>query len=239
MKERSKILLIIPAYNEAENIEDHIRNLIQNYPQYDYVVINDCSTDRTEEICRRNGFNFISQPVNLGIGGTVQCGYLYATEKGYDIAVQVDGDGQHDPAYIETIIEPLMKEQADMVIGSRFIEKNGFQSSSMRRVGIQFLCSVIKFICKISITDATSGFRATNKRLTAFFANEYAYDYPEPEAIVSACLSGFKIQERPVLMRERAGGVSSISRLKSVYYMLKVTMAIVICRLNYSKRRSN
>ncbi len=232
-----KILIIIPAYNESENIERVVDDLTENYPQYDYVVVNDCSTDNTEEILRRRGYNYISLPTNLGIGGAVQSGYIYAVEHGYDIAVQTDGDGQHDPAYIEKLIEPIKADEADMTIGSRFIEKHGFQTSFIRRIGINFIKVVIKLCCGTRATDTTSGFRATNKALTAYFAKEYAQDYPEPEAIVAASLNGFRVKDVAVEMREREGGVSSINALRSVYYMIKVSLALIILRLGTRRKK--
>ena len=231
-----KILLIIPAYNEQDSIEAFIREIEEKCPEYDYVVINDCSTDRTEEILNKAKINHLSLPSNLGIGGAVQTGYLYALHYGYDIAVQQDGDGQHDPAYIKDVIEPIIRGEADMVIGSRFIEKNGFQSSFARRAGIRYLCAVIRFVCGARVTDATSGFRAVNKKLIAYFSNSYAQDFPEPEAIVSSTLAGYKVAEKPVIMRERMGGVSSINLIRSALFMIKVPLALVLRRLTMKKR---
>jgi len=201
------------------------------------VIINDGSTDNTEAICHENGFNYLSLPVNLGIGGAVQCGYLYARNNDYDIAVQLDGDGQHDVSDVETIIEPLIDNEADMVIGSRFITKEGFQSSGLRRFGSLLIRWIIRLCCGAKITDPTSGFRATNRLCISLFAREYANDYPEPEAIVSAILNGFKVIEKPVKMYHRGGGESSISSLRALYYMLKVPLALIIYRLSIRKGR--
>lgn len=234
---KPKILIIIPAYNEEKNIERLVDDLINNYPQYDYIVVNDCSTDSTKEILDRRGYNYISLPTNLGIGGGVQSGYIYAVEKGYDIAIQIDGDGQHDPAYIEKLIQPILNNEADITIGSRFINKTGFQSSALRRLGINIIRVVIKICSGVTSTDATSGFRATNKAATKFFSLNYANDYPEPEAIVSAALNGFKIKEVAVEMREREGGVSSINAKRSIYYMIKVSLSLLICRIGMKKKR--
>ena len=234
-----KILIIIPAYNESESIEKVVDNLIQNYPQYDYLIVNDCSTDNTEEIIQKRGYNYISLPVNLGIGGGVQSGYLYAVKNDYDIAIQMDGDGQHDPAYIEKLITPIISGKADITIGSRFIDKTGFQTSFMRRLGINIISLVIRMCCGVKITDTTSGFRASNSEANKFFSQNYAQDYPEPEAIVAASLNGFKIQEVAVEMNERMGGISSINAKRSVYYMIKVSLALIICRIGIKKRRSN
>ena len=231
-----KILLIIPAFNEAPSIVSVVSNLTRNYSQYDYIIVNDCSTDATESICIENAYNYISLPVNLGIGGAVQCGYRYAYDKGYDIAIQFDGDGQHSAEYIHNIVEPLIANTADMVIGSRFINKEGFQSSHIRRLGIAVIRYVIKLCSGAIVSDPTSGFRATNRSLIEMFAIEYAQDYPEPEAIVSATLRGYKVAEVPVQMNERNAGMSSINKLRAIYYMLKVPLALIIYRMGAIKK---
>ncbi|PRR83049.1 glycosyltransferase family 2 protein [Clostridium vincentii] len=233
-----KILVIIPAYNEEKNIIGVVENLQQKCSNVDYIIINDCSKDSTEKIIKDNGFNYISLPVNLGIGGGVQTGYRYAVENNYDIAIQIDGDGQHDPIYIEKLIEPIINGEADMVIGSRFIEKEGFQTSFMRRLGINFLKGLIKLCCRQEITDTTSGFRATSKDLTKRFADVYAQDYPEPEAIIDSVLNGYRVKEVPVIMHERKEGESSINTSTSVYYMIKVSLAIILCRLSNRRKFS-
>lgn len=230
-----KVLVIIPAYNEAANIKAVVENLVCNYPQYDYVVINDGSTDDTETICRQNGFNYISHPVNLGIGGGVQTGYLYAKKNNYDIAVQIDGDGQHDPKYIKNVIEPIERGRADIVIGSRFIERTGFQSSAARRLGIRFLSNLIRIFSGVRIKDVTSGFRAVNRNIINFYARDYAQDYPEPEAIIAGAIHGARIQEVPVQMKERNAGQSSINPLRSFYYMLKVSLTILLFRITFEE----
>lgn len=223
-----KKLIIIPAYNESDSIKNTVNDIVTNAPEFDYIVINDCSTDNTADICKNNNFNFLSLPINLGIGGAVQTGYMYAEKYGYDIAVQVDGDGQHDPSFLETMAEELEKEKLDMVIGSRFISKEGFQSSGVRRIGIKYFTALIKLFTGKKITDPTSGLRMINREIIILFANDYPNDYPEPESVVSIIKRGKKIKEIPVIMRERQGGVSSISIKKSVYYMIKVTLAILI-----------
>ncbi|MCR5102759.1 MAG: glycosyltransferase family 2 protein [Butyrivibrio sp.] len=227
-----KILVIIPSYNEGENIVKTVNNLKNCGTELDYLIINDCSTDNSEQIMKDNGFEYVTHPINLGIGGGVQCGYKYALKNGYDIAIQHDGDGQHDPKYIEKVIKPLVDGSADITIGSRFIEKEGFQSSASRRMGINFLSFLIKLVCGADIKDVTSGYRAVNRKYIEFYANNYPSDYPEPEAIVSAKLSGARIKEIPVIMKERENGVSSINLKRSVYYMIKVSLSILICRLS-------
>jgi len=225
-----KKLIIIPAFNEADNIEKTVQAILRNAPDFDYVIINDCSGDKTREICEKNGFNIVNLPINLGIGGAVQTGYRYAYEMGYDVAVQVDGDGQHDPEFLNQMAEYLMSHQLDMVIGSRFIEKKGFQSSRIRRVGIVFFSILIKILTGKLITDPTSGLRMIGRNAMGLFAMDYPRDYPEPESVVAVLRRGMKVEEIPVIMHERVGGVSSISLKKSVYYMVKVTLAILIER---------
>ena len=226
-----KKLIIIPAYNEQESIKKTVEDIMEKAPHFDYIVINDCSTDKTKEICETEEFNVIHLPVNLGIGGAVQTGYLYAARNGYDIAVQVDGDGQHDPQFLSKMADYMEAEHADMVIGSRFIDKEGFQSSGARRVGIKYFTMLIKLLTGTKITDPTSGLRMVNREIIEFFAEEYPKDYPEPESVVAILRRKKKVLEIPVIMRERSGGVSSISIKKSVYYMIKVSLAILIERI--------
>lgn len=235
MKDKLKKLIIIPAYNESECIEKTIENIQKNVKDFDYIIINDCSTDNTREICERNGFHIINLPVNLGIGGAVQTGYIYGIRYGYDMAVQVDGDGQHDAAFLQKMADCLEETGADMVIGSRFIEKQGFQSTGARRIGIRFFTWLIRLMTGKTVTDPTSGLRMVNRKIMAEFAKDYPKDYPEPETAVTVLHCGMKIEEIPVVMKERAGGVSSISMKKSVYYMVKVSMAIIIERMRRRK----
>lgn len=233
----SDILVIIPCYNEEANIRRVVERLVQTCPEVDYLVVNDASTDRSEAILRENGFSHVTLPVNLGIGGGVQTGYRYAVENGYRIAVQMDGDGQHDPAYLAAVVEPVAAGKLDMCIGSRFVTREGFQSSPLRRFGINFLSGLIVLLSGKRVHDVTSGFRATGPAMTAYFANHYAADYPEPEAILSATLSGFSVGEVPVVMEERMGGVSSIRSFKSAYFMIKVSFSLLVNRI--SIRRQN
>lgn len=226
-----KKIIIIPAYNEEENIERTVNAIQKSAQGFDYVIINDCSTDNTRKICEEKEFNIVNLPINLGIGGAVQTGYKYAYENGYDVAVQVDGDGQHDPEFLNTMADYLIEHQVDMVIGSRFIEKKGFQSSITRRMGIQFFSKLIKVLTGKTITDPTSGLRMIGRNVMEIFSRDYPRDYPEPESIVAVLRKNMKIEEIPVVMLERQGGVSSISPKKSIYYMIKVTLAILIERI--------
>lgn len=229
-----RTLIIIPAFNEEENIEKVVENIIVNFPQYDYVIINDGSSDKTEEICREKNYALLNLPINLGIGGAVQAGYRYAKEKDYDIAIQIDGDGQHDILFAQDMVQLIESNRADVVIGSRFLEKKGFQSSGTRRTGIRILSGLIKLCTGVKVNDVTSGFRAVNKKFIQIYSCDYSNDYPEPEAIVSAVMYGGRIEEIPVVMNERQGGESSIKFWNSIYYMIKVSLAIIIRRISYS-----
>lgn len=237
-KKNLKILIVIPAYNESESIEQVISHLTSQAPQYDYLIVNDGSTDNTLKICKEQGYQYLDLPINLGIGGAVQAGYVYAYKNDYDIAVQMDGDGQHDIAYLDEMLKPLLAEEADVVIGSRFIKKEGFQSSQTRRIGIGILSFLIRITTGRKIIDVTSGYRAVNKKFIEIYSRDYPTDYPEPEAIVTAVMHRGKVMEVPVQMRAREGGKSSITFRKSIYYMIKVTLAILVCRLSYGIRRA-
>ncbi len=225
-----KKIVIIPAYNEEGSIVKTIKDIEENAPNFDYIIINDCSSDKTREICMENNLNFVDLPVNLGIGGAVQTGYIYAYRNGYDIAVQFDGDGQHRAEYLEDMANVIAKEQVDMVIGSRFIKKEGFQSSGIRRIGIRYFTLAIKILTGVIITDATSGMRMVNRDILKVFNESYPKDYPEPESLVSILSKKKKVLEVPVIMNQREEGVSSISPIKSVYYMIKVSIAIFIAK---------
>lgn len=221
-----RTLLVIPAHNEQESILGVIDEVTA--AGYDYVVINDGSTDRTEEILREHDINHVCLPFNLGIGGAVQTGHRYAWLNGYDVDIQVDGDGQHDIAYIPRLLEAL-QDGADIAVGSRFVQRSeGFQSTGLRRAGIRWLERCIRWVTGATITDSTSGFRACNRHAIKLFCTYYPIDYPEPESIVHAHNHGLSVREVPVSMRERTGGVSSINLLKGAYYMIKVSLAILI-----------
>jgi glycosyltransferase involved in cell wall biosynthesis len=227
-----KILIIIPAYNEEKNIPDLINKLLE-YKEYniDLLIINDCSNDGTSNVCRELGVKVIDLPCNLGIGGAVQTGYKYAHNNNYDIAIQVDGDGQHKPNYLGKLISPIINNTVDMVIGSRYLDKTGFQSTLLRRIGIRYFSRLIQLLTLQKITDPTSGFRACNSIVIALFANRYPKDFPEPESLVFLKRNQIRILEVPVVMQERKNGKSSINLIKSIYYVIKVSLAILIDRL--------
>lgn len=223
-----KSIVIIPAYNEEKSIEKTVEDILQNAPEFDYVIVNDCSRDDTLKICSEKGLHVLNLPINLGIGGAVQTGYRYALKNGYDFAVQFDGDGQHDAKYLHEMRDHMIKHGENMLIGSRYIEKEGFQSSGLRRFGIRFFSVLIKLLTGTRITDPTSGMRMVDRSVIAVYADNYPKDYPEPESVVAILNQGKKVSEYPVVMRERMEGVSSISPMRSVYYMIKVTLAIFV-----------
>lgn len=230
------VLLIIPAFNEVENLPQtiaDIRTIINTADDcIEMLVIDDCSVDETVDFLKSNDINYISFCHNIGIGGGVQAGYKYAREKGYDVAVQFDGDGQHSAKYLDALIKPIKSGSADLVIGSRFMNRDGFQSSFFRRLGIRVISHLICVICGIRVFDVTSGMRAVGKKLINLFADDYPQDYAEPESIVMAKGRGATIIEVPVIMKERLAGNSSINFGKSLYYMIKVPLAIIIRKIS-------
>ncbi len=234
MKKNPKILLIIPAYNEEANVL-RVYNNIVSYNKHaknklDVIFINDGSIDNTENILLENKINHVKLIQNLGIGGAVQTGYKYALYNDYDIAIQFDGDGQHDVNYVEALIKPILDGDADMTIGSRFIDSTSseFKSSGMRRAGIKIISWCIKFKTRKKIYDTTSGFRAVNKRIIESFAVHYPLEYPEPISSVDVLLDGMNLKEVPVSMKERVAGKSSIGSWKNIYYMINVTLSILL-----------
>jgi len=223
-----KIVAIVPAYNEEDNIEKVINDLKEHQPLIKIVVINDCSTDNTQNIVNQLGETVINLPINLGIGGAVQTGLKYSISNQYDITIQFDGDGQHKASEIEKILKPIVNGDADVVIGSRFLGYGNFKSNIARRLGIWILMFVNSILLRSKITDNTSGFRAYNKTAVKFLARYYPQDYPEPEAVIELYRNRFRICEVPVSMQEREGGSSSIKAFSSIYYMIKVLIANLI-----------
>jgi len=222
------VLIIVPAYNEAENIKEVLQNLHTTDKTWDVLVVNDCSRDNTSELARGTRLaHVIDLPVNLGIGGCVQTGFRYARNKGYDIALQFDGDGQHNAGEIIKLLDIVWNKEADVAIGSRFNQKHdGFKSSPFRRVGIRIFEWFSFMLIRQRITDHTSGFRAYNKKAIEFLAEHYPSDYPEPEVVILLGRNGFTIRETFTQMHERMGGVSSIPLTKGPYYMIKVMLAM-------------
>jgi glycosyltransferase involved in cell wall biosynthesis len=221
---------IVPALNEEATVPRVIDELRAFDPGLDVVVVDDGSIDRTADVAAKRGACVLRLPFNLGIGGAVQTGFRYAFEQGYDLAVRVDGDGQHDPGQLARVLEPVLRGDADIAVGSRFVEDEeaGYRSSRSRRVGIRILARVVSRIVGQRVTDTTSGFQALNRHGIALFARDYPHDYPEVEATVMVFRHRLRLVEVPVTMRERGGGRSSITALHSVYYMTKVLLAIFV-----------
>lgn len=225
-----KVLVIVPAYNEEAAIVNTVER-IRAVGRADCLVVNDGSTDRTEELLVSHGIPHVRLPVNLGIGGAVQTGYRYAEAHGYDYAVQLDGDGQHNPEDLDRLVAAIEESGADMVIGSRFVEDSGYRGSRARRLGIRYFSLLIRLLTGLSVTDPTSGYRIVGRRLMERFAIRYPGDYPEVEVLVDMARSGCRVKELSVRMNPRQGGVSSITPVRSVYYMAKVTVFSLLRRV--------
>lgn len=226
-----KVLVIVPAYNEEECIKKVVESIYSKNGNVDVVVINDGSSDSTSREVKKTKATLIELPKNLGIGGAVQTGYLYAYEHNYDIAIQIDGDGQHDPKYIKDMVELIEKNEADMVIGSRFIKDTGYHQSFLRGLGNKILSFEIKMIGHKKIYDTTSGYRAVNRDIIEYFSKNYPYDYPEPDTNLRLVLKGKNIKEIPVKMYKRTTGKSFVSPYRSAQYMTKVSLALLISKL--------
>lgn len=228
-----KVLVMIPAYNEADSIKSVVDNLTQNYPQYDYVVVNDGSRDRTAEICKENGFNLIDPPINLGLAGAFQTGIRYACKMGYDVAVQLDGDGQHDPRYIERMIRQMKTTNADIIIGSRFKTKK--KPRELRMFGSNIISSAIRFTTGTKLSDPTSGLRMFNRNILNEFA--YSINYgPEPDTISYLIRNGASVKEVQVSMHERTAGQSYLNATKAAAYMLRMCTSILV--FQYFRKRN-
>lgn len=227
----SRVLVIIPAYNESENILSVASHIIA--AGYDYIIVNDGSSDSTLKICKENDLNVLDLSQNLGIGGAVQAGHKFAQQNGYQIDVQFDGDGQHDARYIPALVQEI-EAGADIVVGSRYLNPSGsgFQSTLMRRIGKSWLSLCLELLCHQRISDPTSGFRVCGARAIDLFCESYPIDYPEPESLALASRLGLTISEISVSMHERQGGTSSINAIASIYYMVKVTLAIILAALS-------
>ncbi|MBE0428403.1 MAG: glycosyltransferase family 2 protein [Thermoleophilia bacterium] len=226
--DESSVLIIIPAHNEADALAGVIGEVKSSLPAAGVVVVDDGSTDETPRIALESGAELLSLPYNLGIGSSMQTGFKLAAQKGYGIAVQVDGDGQHDPREVRLLLEPILRGECDMTVGSRYLEKNDYSGSAGRRLGTALFSRMLSLMVGQKLTDATSGFRAINRRLIEHFAHDYPRDYPEVEALMVAHMARCRIREIPVRMRQRGGGRSSINSFRSVYYMVKVLLALLV-----------
>ncbi|MCR4440816.1 MAG: glycosyltransferase family 2 protein [Peptococcaceae bacterium] len=232
----SRILVVIPAYNEEENIAGVIVQVKRSLPGGDILVVNDGSVDRTGEAARKEQVMVLDLSNNLGIGGALQTGYKFALKHGYDIVVQIDGDGQHSSSEIPAMIKALQDKKSDIVIGSRFINQGGFKSTLVRRIGIYYFSFLIKILTGVKIYDPTSGFRVCGRAAIEHFAFNYPADYASVESIIDSLRNGLRISEVPVTMAERTAGVSSISRGKAVYYMIKVSLAVFFSLMKAPKK---
>jgi hypothetical protein len=228
MTEHLKTLVLIPALNEEASIAQVVNRVQQHLPWADVLVINDGSSDNTAEAAEAAGAIVLHMPYNVGIGASVQTGFLFADQQGYEIVIRNDGDGQHGVKDVPALLSELQKGQADLVIGSRYIEDRGYVGSPARRAGSLVLANLISTIIRQPITDPTSGFIACNRRAIKLCAQIYPHDYPEPESIVILHRAGLKLREVPVTMEARIGGRSSITMLRSGYYMVKVILAILV-----------
>ncbi len=221
-------IAIVPALNEQETIGRVIDEIRAFDPGFEIVVVDDGSTDRTAAVAEARGAHVLALPFNLGIGGAVQTGYQYARDNGFELAVQIDGDGQHNPPEVARLVGPILDGRADMVVGTRFVEGGGYRGTRVRRVGIHLFAALVSLMVRQRVTDTTSGFRAVNRLGIRLFAADYPHDYPEVEATVLLSRHGLKMVEVPVVMRIREEGSSSITTLRSVYYMVKVLLALFV-----------
>lgn len=221
-------IAIVPAYNEEQNIGRVVDELRAFDLQLDVVVVSDGSVDRTAEVAAEHGAHVVQLPFNLGIGGAVQTGFQYAHANGYELVVRCDGDGQHDPAELPKVLAPVLAGDADIAVGSRFAGGSGYRSSATRRVGIRLLALIVSAIAHQRVTDTTSGFQALNRKALDLFAADYPHDYPEVEGMVMTIKHRLRLTEVPVAMREREHGQSSITALRSIYYMAKVFVALFV-----------
>jgi len=228
VKGSGRTVAIVPAHNEAGAIAGVVDAIRAFDPSFDVVVVDDGSTDGTASVAASRGAAVVALPYNLGIGGAVQTGFKYALGHGYDLAVRLDGDGQHDPAELPKLLGPIERGEADIVTGSRFAIAGGYRPPLARRIGITWFARLVSLLTRQKVTDTTSGFQALNRRGIALFAGDYPNDYPEVEATVLVFKHRLRLVEVPVEMREREHGESSITFLRSVYYMLKVTLALFV-----------
>jgi glycosyltransferase involved in cell wall biosynthesis len=226
--EAPRCLAIVPAFNEAASIVEVVSELRDVDPELEVLVVDDGSADATAAVAAEAGARVLRLPVNLGIGGAVQAGYLYAFERGFDLAVQVDGDGQHDARELGRLLEPIRAGRADLAIGTRFAAERSYRAPLARRIGIRLFAALVSLRVRQRMTDTTSGFRAVNRQGIKLFAADYPHDYPEVESVVIASRGDLRVCEVPVEMRQRAAGRSSITSWRSFYYVVKVLLALFV-----------
>jgi glycosyltransferase involved in cell wall biosynthesis len=225
---RLRSIAIVPAYNEEGSLGQVLEEIRATDPALEVVVIDDASTDGTARVAEAAGVPVVHLPFNIGIGGAVQTGYQYALEHGFELAIQVDGDGQHDPSEIGQVLEPILDGRADLVVGTRFVKGGGYRGTRLRRVGIRVFAAIVSLMVRQRVSDTTSGFRAVNRKALRLFAADYPHDYPEVESIVLLSRHHLRMVEVPVQMRVRETGNSSITAMHSAYYMIKVLLALFI-----------
>jgi glycosyltransferase involved in cell wall biosynthesis len=226
--EAPRCLAIVPAFNEADSIAEVVSEIRDFDREIEVLVVDDGSTDATAALADAAGARVVRLPINLGIGGAVQAGFLYAYEHGFDLAVQIDGDGQHDARELELLLEPILAGRADLAIGTRFAGRRSYRAPLARRIGIGLFATLVSLRVRQRMTDTTSGFRAVNRRGIRLFAADYPHDYPEVESVVTAARGDLRFCEVPVEMRQRAGGKSSITAFRSFYYVVKVLLALFV-----------
>jgi len=233
------LVAIVPAFNEASNVRTVIEELVQLEPAPDVIVIDDGSQDETSHVAKSAGACVVRMPFNTGIGATVQTGIRLALERGYEYLVRIDGDAQHDPADIPRLLAGLQEDHADFVLGSRYLEHQGFQATFLRRLGIRWFSMLLRTACGLRMTDPTSGFWAANRRAAKVLLVEYASDYPEVDSLVHLSRHRCRVHEVPVVMRPRGGGESSIQGPRTLYYMIKVTIALLVGRLRSGREKES
>ncbi|MEN6440733.1 MAG: glycosyltransferase family 2 protein [Syntrophobacter sp.] len=228
-----RILIIVPSYKEEKNILHVIEGLQAHVPELDILIIDDGSKDKTREIADRNGIKTIQHPFNMGYGVSIQTGYKYAVRHGYDVVIQFDGDDQHDPSFVRPLIDALNASGCDVVIGSRFLGTGSDRMAFARRMGITFFSSIASFVTGQKFTDSTSGMQALNRRVFTFFSQmeRFPTDYPDADLIITLCFSGFKVKEIPVIMHNRLHGQSMTSGVKTLIYVIKMLISILITLL--------
>ena len=235
----ARVLVVMPAFNEEESIGGTLARIRDSLPEADLLVVNDCSTDRTADVAQNAGARVVDLPCNLGYGGAVQAGFKYALAGGYDAVIQMDADGQHDPSSARELLDPVLRDEADVAIGSRFLGHVGYRIPALRRIGMDVFGRIVTFVTRRRFSDPTSGYQAMNRRVIAFFARDnYPSDFPDADTIILLVLAGFRVREVPVAMRPRTAGSSMHSNLKAFYYVSKMLLAISMVLLRQKMFRA-